>query len=106
MELKGTAEVAVLSLLEARARHGYELAQLMEERSGGALDLHAASLYPLLYRLERRGLVEGRWVERVGERRRRYYKLTAAGRKALAQQRQSWREFLAGMRAVVLPHEG
>jgi PadR family transcriptional regulator, regulatory protein PadR len=105
MEAKGTAEVLVLALLEARARHGYELAKLIEERSDGALEMHAASLYPLLYRLERRGLVEGRWVERAGERRRRFYKLTAAGKKRLAAQRASWRAFLDGMRAIVLERE-
>ncbi|HEX5473480.1 MAG TPA: helix-turn-helix transcriptional regulator [Vicinamibacterales bacterium] len=106
MEARGSAEVVVLALLDARARHGYELAKLVEQRSAGALQLHAASLYPLLYRLERRGWVVGRWVEKAGERRRRYYKLTAAGRRALAVQRQDWGAYLAGLRAVILPEKG
>lgn len=105
METRGTAEVMVLALLDARARHGYELAKLVAQRSAGALELHAASLYPLLYRLERRGWVAGRWVEKAGERRRRYYKLTAAGRRALAVQRRDWRAYLSGLRAVILPEE-
>jgi transcriptional regulator len=106
MEARGTAEIMVLALLEARARHGYELAKLVSQRSGGALELHAASLYPLLYRLERRGWVVGRWVERAGERRRRYYKLTAAGRRELAARRKDWRAYLSGLRAVILPGKG
>lgn len=105
MEVKGTAEVLVLALLEARPRHGYELSKLIADRSAGALDLHAASLYPLLYRLERRGLVAGRWIERPGERRRRFYSLTPQGRQALASQRKDWRAFLAGMRSIVLAGE-
>ncbi len=80
---KGTAEVLILSLIEARPRHGYEIAKLIEERSGGVLEFHVASLYPMLYRLEKRGWIEGRWLEKAGQRRRRYYRLTAAGRKAL-----------------------
>jgi len=103
MEMKGTAEVLVLSLLESRARHGYELAKLIALRSGGALELHVASLYPLLYRLEKRGLITGRWVEKPNERRRRFYTLTPAGHKALTAQRRSWRALLDGMRAIILP---
>jgi transcriptional regulator len=91
---KGASEMLVLSLLEARERHGYELAKLIALRSAGALQYGAASLYPLLYRLERRGLLEGRWVEKEGERRKRFYRLTAAGRKELRAQRADWRRFL------------
>jgi transcriptional regulator len=91
---KGSAEMIVLALLEDRSRHGYELAKAIESQSESRLQFHVASLYPMLYRLERKGLVEGRWVEKAGERRRRYYRLTAAGRKALAEQRRSWREFM------------
>lgn len=97
---KGSAETLVLALLEKRRRHGYEIASLIAERSRGLLQIHAASLYPLLYRLERRGLVEGRWVEKPGERRRRYYRLTAAGRKALAAQRRSWRDLFQALDQV------
>lgn len=91
---KGSAEMIVLALLEGRPRHGYELAKLIEAQSESRLQFHVASLYPLLYRMERKKLVEGKWVEKAGERRRRYYKLTATGRAALAEQRRSWREFV------------
>jgi len=97
---KGTAEVLILSLLENRPRHGYEIAKLIEERSEGVLEFHVASLYPMLYRLERRGWIEGRWLEKSGQRRRRFYKLTPAGRKALPEQRRSWREFIRAIERV------
>ncbi|MGE3274861.1 MAG: PadR family transcriptional regulator [Vicinamibacterales bacterium] len=90
---KGSADLVVLALLEDEARHGYEVARLIAERSGGFLQFHVASLYPLLYRLERKGWIEGRWVEKAGQRRRRYYTLTAQGRLVLAEQRRGWRAF-------------
>jgi PadR family transcriptional regulator, regulatory protein PadR len=90
---KGSAELLVLSLVDDRARHGYEISKLIESRSEGALKFNVASLYPLLYRLEARGWIQGRWVEKPGQRRRRYYRLTAAGRKILAAQRLGWRQF-------------
>src|SRR4029079_19385915 len=93
---KGSAELLVLSLVEGRARHGYEIGKLIEARSRGALRYNIASLYPLLYRLERRGCITGQWVEKPGQRRRRYYRLTAAGRRGLAAQRSGWKEFLRG----------
>ena len=77
---KGSAELLILSLLEERARHGYEIAKLIEARSDGVLTFHAASLYPLLYRMEGRRLIHGRWVEKAGERRKRHYSITPAGR--------------------------
>src|SRR5687767_15912317 len=92
---KGSAEFLILSLLEADARHGYELQKLIESRSRGVLTFNVASLYPLLYRMEERGWIVGRWVERAGERRKRYYRLTAAGRSTLEAQRPSWRAFVA-----------
>jgi PadR family transcriptional regulator len=93
-ELKrGSTEVLILALLHERQRHGYEISQLIEQRSNGTITFHTASLYPTLYRLEDRGLIDGRWVERPGQRRRRYYRLTAAGRKALAKQRSTWDSF-------------
>lgn len=73
---RGTAELMILSALEARSRHGYEVAKLIDDRSGGVLRFHVASLYPMLYRMERRGWIEGKWVEKAGQRRRRYYSLT------------------------------
>ncbi|HMJ84140.1 MAG TPA: PadR family transcriptional regulator [Vicinamibacterales bacterium] len=97
---KGSAELLVLALVEERPRHGYEISKLIEARSGGALSFHVASLYPMLYRLERRGWVEGRWVEKAGQRRRRYYKLTAEGRKVLVRQRSVWRQFLVALDRV------
>jgi transcriptional regulator len=97
---KGSAEFLILSLLEAEPRHGYELQKLIESRSKGVISFHVASLYPLLYRLEDRGWIVGRWVEKAGERRRRFYRLTAAGSEALAAQRDSWREFVAAINRV------
>lgn len=90
----------VLALLEARPRHGYELARLIESQSENRVQFHVASLYPMLYRLERKRLVEGRWVEKAGERRRRFYRLTPAGRRALAAQRGAWREFVNALDAL------
>src|SRR5215469_2042314 len=91
---KGNAEMILLALLEARPRHGYELSKLIESQSGSVVQFHVASLYPVLYRLERKGSVEGKWVEKAGERRRRFYKLTPAGRRELAKHRESWRQFV------------
>jgi transcriptional regulator len=90
---KGSAELLVLSLVEERGRHGYEIGKLIEARSHGALRYNIASLYPLLYRLEKRGWIQGRWVEKAGQRRRRYYKITPEGREVLAAQRKEWRQF-------------
>jgi len=97
---KGSAELLALTLVEDRARHGYEICKLIETRSEGALKFNVASLYPLLYRLESRGWIQGRWVEKPGQRRRRYYRLTAQGRKVLAEQRQGWRQFAQAMRRI------
>jgi PadR family transcriptional regulator, regulatory protein PadR len=97
-ELKrGSAEVLILALLEQRQRHGYEIGQLIIDRSRGAISFHIASLYPTLYRLEDRGLIEGRWVEKPGQRRRRYYRLTADGRKVLKSQRDVWQTFFLAL---------
>jgi PadR family transcriptional regulator PadR len=98
---KGSAELLILSLLETGARHGYEIGKLIEQRSQGALRFHVTTLYPLLYRLEDRGLVEGKWVEKAGQRRRRYYSLTPKGHSVLAAQRKSWQKFVAAMGRVV-----
>ena len=98
---KGSTELLILSLLDARPRHGYDIGRQIEQRSSGVVQLHVASLYPLLYRLERRGWVAGRWVEKTGERRRRYYRLTPAGRKMLADHKDTWRAFVAAVNRVV-----
>jgi PadR family transcriptional regulator PadR len=97
---KGSAELLLLSLIEAVPRHGYEIGKLIEQRSLGTLSFHAASLYPLLYRLEKRNWVQGKWVEKSGQRRRRYYHLTAQGRKVLAAQRQGWQSFVEAIGRV------
>jgi len=97
---KGSADFLILSLLRDEPRHGYELSKLIESRSGGVLTFRVASLYPLLYRLEERGWIVGRWVEKAGERRRRFYRLTPAGRSALAEQRQSWHDFVTAINRV------
>jgi PadR family transcriptional regulator, regulatory protein PadR len=98
---KVSAELLILSLVEARPRHGYEISQLIEQRSGGAVRFYVASLYPLLYRLEKRGWIQGRWVEKSGQRRRRYYRLTSQGRKVLASQRRGWQAFVAAINRIV-----
>lgn len=97
---KGSAELMILSLVEYRPRHGYEISKLIETRSGGTLRFNVGSLYPLLYRLEKRGWLKGRWVEKAGERRRRYYRLTAEGRKVLATQRNTWQEFVEAINRI------
>jgi PadR family transcriptional regulator PadR len=98
---KGGAELLILSLLEQQARHGYDICKLIEARSAGALRFHVTTLYPLLYRLEERKLVQGRWVEKANQRRRRYYSLTAEGRKVLARQRRNWQGFVEAMSRVM-----
>lgn len=91
---KGSAELLVLSLLDDKPRHGYDISKLIQVRSGGAMKFHVTSLYPLLHRLEEQGWIEGRWVEKAGQRRRRYYHLTTAGRKELRAKQKSWRDFV------------
>ena len=97
---KGSAELLVLSLVELRPRHGYEIGQLIEARSRGVLHFNVASLYPLLYRLENRGWIRGRWIEKAGQRRRRYYRLTPAGKKVLSAQRNTWRDFVGAINRI------
>ncbi|MHB1170807.1 MAG: PadR family transcriptional regulator, partial [Longimicrobiales bacterium] len=97
---KGTIPLLVLSLLDAEPRHGYELSKLIEAQSRGVVRVHAASLYPLLYRLEKRKWIEGRWVEKPDQRRRRFYRLTPLGRRQLTQQRESWMEFARAVSRV------
>ena len=94
---KGSAELLILSLVGDQPRHGYDLSKLIEARSGGVLRFRVASLYPLLYRLEKRGWIAGRWIEKAGQRRRRYYRLTPEGKKVLARQRSTWEAFVAAV---------
>ena len=98
---KGSAELVILVLVEQRPRHGYELSQMIEQQSDGAVRFTVTSIYPLLYRLEKRGWIQGRWVEKAGQRRRRYYRITKAGRKVLAEQRQGWERFVAAINRIV-----
>jgi PadR family transcriptional regulator, regulatory protein PadR len=100
-ELKrGSTELLILALLDERQRHGYDLARLIGERSHGSITVHVASLYPTLYRMEEKGLVEGRWIEKAGQRRRRYYRITREGKKALASQRSVWEAFFEGLNRI------
>ena len=98
---KGSGELLILALVEPRPRHGYEISQLIEQRSNGDVRFKVASLYPLLYRLERRGWIAGTWVEKAGQRRRRYYRLTRSGRKVLAEQRRGWQRFVAAVNRII-----
>jgi len=97
---KGSAELLILSLLEHRPRHGYEISKLIEQRSQGVLTFNVASFYPLLYRLEERGFIDGRWVEKSGQRRRRYYRLTSQGRSVLKEQRSVWANFVTAVNRI------
>src|SRR5215469_6902775 len=98
---RGSAELLILSLVEARRpRHGYEISKLIEQRSEGAVRFYVASLYPLLYRLETRGWIQGRWIEKSGQRRRRYYRLTRQGRKVLVSQRRGWHVFVEAINRI------
>jgi transcriptional regulator len=97
---KGSAELLILSLLETRQRHGYEISKLIETRSKGTVTFRVASLYPLLYRLEDRGYIQGRWVEKSGQRRRRFYRLTSAGRKVLGERRSGWAAFVEAIHQI------
>ena len=103
---KGSAELLILALVEPRPRHGYEISKLIEQRSGGNLRFQVASLYPLLYRLEKRGWILGRWVEKAGQRRRRYYRLTIQGRGVLASQRRGWQSFVQAVNAITAEQGG
>jgi PadR family transcriptional regulator, regulatory protein PadR len=97
---KGSAELMVLAVVENQPRHGYDIARRIDESSGGLLRFHVASLYPMLYRMERRGWIQGRWIEKSGQRRRRYYRLTPAGRKVLAAQRREWQSLVSALDRV------
>jgi PadR family transcriptional regulator PadR len=97
---KGSAELLILSLLEHRARHGYEISKLIDERSDGVLKFNAASFYPLLYRMEERELIAGRWVEEPGTRRRRYYRLTKQGKDMLKTRRATWLDLVDAIHRI------
>ena len=98
---KGSAELLILTMLQESSRHGYEIGKLIELRSQGRLQFHISSLYPILVRMQKRGWISGRWVEKKGQRRRRYYQLTPKGEKALAEQRREWEEFSLAVNNVI-----
>jgi transcriptional regulator len=102
---KGSAEFLILSLLRYERRHGYELSKLIESRSDGVVQFQVSSLYPLLYRMEGRGWIRGRWVEKAGQRRRRYYSITPAGRTVVEAQRASWAEFVRAIGKIAEPRD-
>ena len=97
---KGSAEIVILAIVEHESHHGYEIAKLIERRTEGGLRFTLASLYATLYRLEERGCIAGRWIERAGERRRRAYRITDGGRRILAAQRADWSRFIAALTEV------
>ena len=97
---KGSIELLTLSLLEHEQRHGYEIGKLIEQRSDGLLQFKVSSLYPVLARMEERGWIRGRWVEKAGERRRRFYRLTPAGARTLAQMQETWRAYAGAVDRV------
>ena len=98
---KGSMELLLLSLLEDKPRHGYEIGRQIEEKSGGRLQFRVSSMYPVLCRMEDRGWIKGYWVEKPGERRRKFYELTPKGEKALAEQRETWEEFKAALTLIL-----
>jgi PadR family transcriptional regulator PadR len=98
---KGSLEMLILSLVETVPRHGYEIGKLVEARSGGALTFALPTLYPTLLRLESRGWIKGRWVEKAGERERCFYRLTPAGRRVLVEKRSTWRAYVDAVDAVM-----
>ena len=95
---RGTARLLILAQIEVQSRHGYEISQCISDRTGGVVSFNVASLYPILYSMERNGLIVGKWVEKPGQRRRRYYRITAKGKKRLAAERESWNEFMQAVR--------
>ena len=98
---KGSLEMLILSLVETVPRHGYDIGKLVEARSAGRLTFALPTLYPTLLRLEGRGWIRGRWVERAGERERCFYRLTPEGRRVLAEKRDTWRAYVAAVDAVM-----
>ena len=100
---RGSLELLILSSLEVGRRHGYEIGKQLESRSGGRLEFKASTLYSILYRMEDRGWIKGRWVEKKGERRRCYYTLTPPGATELARQRLEWEAFSAVVNEIIGP---
>ena len=94
---RGSAELAVLTVLKERPLHGYEIARQIEQQTGGVLHFTLASLYPLLYRMEKRGWTKGAWETTPRGLKRRSYTLTASGLKQLARAREEWGLFFRAL---------
>ena len=102
--MRGAGPVAVLKLIERREMYGYELVEVLSERSDGVLAMGQSTLYPLLYNLEAKKLIKSRWRQTPTSRRRRYYALTDRGRKRLATETSQWRALVKAMILIgVLP---
>jgi PadR family transcriptional regulator len=99
-ELRGHLDALILAVLADDPLHGYAVIEELKRRSGGALALPEGTVYPALHRLERNGLLESAWAAGSG-RRRRVYRLTARGRRELGAKRESWREFVMTVEAVM-----
>lgn len=97
---RGTAELAILSVLESEALHGYEIARRIEGQTKGSLRFTLAALYPMLYRMEQRGWIRGTWETSGNHRRRRCYRLTSAGTKKLSPLRREWSELFHALRRL------
>jgi PadR family transcriptional regulator PadR len=98
--LKGVAPVVVLEILSRGRMYGYELSQAIEQRSGDVLTLGKGTLYPLLYNLEAKKLVKGKWENTDSGRKRRYYSITGKGKAQLAKQKLELKELTAGLNLV------
>lgn len=94
---RGSGELAILALLDVQPLHGYEISKRIEQNTQGTLKFNLASLYPLLYRLEKRGWIKGAWEQTVSGRKRRFYHLTPAGKKRLAPLRREWALFFRAL---------
>ncbi|MEM1180653.1 MAG: helix-turn-helix transcriptional regulator [Acidobacteriota bacterium] len=101
-ELKrGSLDLLILSMLQGQPKHGYEIGKLLASRSDGKLEFAVSTLYTILYRMEKRGWIEGRWVEKVGVRRRCYYTLTDSGKDILEAKQRQWRDYTATVNKVI-----
>ena len=99
--LRGSLDLLVLKTLSLQPMHGWGISQRVQQISSGVLEVNQGSLYPALQRLERDGLIASEWDTTDNNRRARYYRLTAAGRRALGQELESWRRFAAGLESVL-----
>jgi PadR family transcriptional regulator PadR len=99
--LQGTLDLIVLQMLQARPSNGWELTQRITAVSKDVLSVNAGSLYPALYRLEGGGLIRSEWRASDSNRRAKFYMLTAAGRRRLATERDTWERFAGALAAIL-----